>query len=255
MSAKWQMSCWYLVLLLVLVLLMKFVSLRTAGIVRPGRILQSFFFWAPWLCLSSWEKTQGRAVGRRREVVSALLSLVPLAPVYFLIVPLIRPLPWWLQSYLAIVPFWLLLEAIDGLCRLLWLPFGLLVPSINRCPWRAATLADFWGNRWNRLFGDWLRRMVFMPIRRRRQTAAFVTFLVSGLLHELLVSVPLALVYGEHIWGWMTAYFLLQYLAMALDRQSRLPPLGRRLLLWASVLLPAPLVLNPGTLRIFHLGG
>jgi len=255
MSAEWMITCWYLILLLPLVLLMKFASLWRSGVVHPAAVLRGSFFWAPWLCLPSWEKMQGQAASRRRLVVSSLLSLIPLAAIYIALVPLTRPLPWWLQAYLAIVPFWLLLEAIGGFCRLLWLPFGLLVPAINRRPWRAATLADFWGNRWNRLFGDWLRQTVFRPLRRRPQSAALATFLVSGLLHELLVSVPLAVVYGEHTWGWLTGYFLLQYLAMAVDRRFRLPPCGRRLLLWAAVLLPSPLVLNPGTLRIFHLGG
>ena len=67
----------------------------------------------------------------------------------------------------------------------------------------------------------------------------FVTFLVSGLLHELLVSLPLTLVYAENVWGWPTGYFLLQYLAMEGERRFALSPAGRRLLLWLVVLVPA----------------
>jgi hypothetical protein len=257
MGGEWQITCWYLLVLIPLALLAKISSLWLAGVRRPAAMACCSFFWAPSLSLPSWKKRE-RLVGAKEHGQVVLLACgqaTVVAVLYLVFIPLLRPFPWWLQSYLAVVPFWLLLETLGGLCRLLWLPSGRLVPAINIRPWRATHLADFWGRRWNRLIGDWLHQVVFMPLRRRPKTAMFATFLASGLLHELLVSLPLMLVYRENIWGMMTGYFLIQYLAMRVDREIQLSAPKRRLLLWVAVLVPVPLVLNRGTLLIFHLGG
>lgn len=257
MNIEWQMTSWYLIVLIPMVVLAKLASLRVAGVMRFSVIWGSSFFWAPSLALPSWEKRERVVAGKpeRRVCAVSACQLLAMAAVYHFCVPAIRLFPWWLQSYLAVVPFWLLLETLNGLCRLLWLPTGRLVPPINIHPWQATDLADFWGRRWNRLIGDWLHQVVFMSCRRRPKTAMFATFLVSGLIHELLVSLPLTIVCGEHIWGCMTGYFFIQYLAIIVERRFRLSSAGRRILLWSVVLLPVALVLNRGTLLIFHLGG
>jgi len=257
MSGAWQMTCWYLIVLIPVALLAKLSSLWLAGVRRPAAMVGTSFFWAPSLSLPSWEKRKRLDAGqaKRRVFLVSCGQLAAIAVVYLFIIPTIRSFPLWLQSYLAVVPFWLLLEALGGLCCLLWLPSGRLVPAIHIRPWQATHLADFWGRRWNRLIGDWLHQVVFMRLRRQPGTAMFATFLVSGIIHELLVSLPFMLVYGENIWGLMTGYFLIQYLAMRIDRRFHLSASGQRMLLWFAVLAPVPLVLNRGTLLIFHLGG
>lgn len=255
LGPEWQISCWYLAMLFIVVSAAKIASLRAVD----GRGLAETlsFMIAPWLCISSWERRGGIVrTGIGPIVLRALLQLSLMAAVYLYVAPEIRRFPWWLQSYLVIPGFWLLLETLGGLFRILWLPSGRLVPAVNNSPWLAASLAEFWGRRWNRVIGDWLRQVVFVPRRRRPRSAMAATFLVSGVLHELLVSLPLQIVYGRNIWGWMLAYFLLQYGAIELERAVLFPfPLLRRLFLWLAVLGPAPLILNPGTLLIFHLGG
>ncbi|SHO47903.1 Membrane bound O-acyl transferase family protein [Desulfopila aestuarii DSM 18488] len=257
MSGEWQMTCWYLIVLIPVAQLAKMGSLWRAGVRRPFAMVGCSFFWAPWLSLPSWEKRTRLEAGqsKHRLLLVSCGQLAAITAVYVFFIPMIRAFPLWLQSYLAIVPFWLLLEALGGLCRLLWLPSGRLVPTINNRPWQAKHLADFWGRRWNRLIGDWLHQVVFMPLRRQPNTAMFATFLVSGIIHELLVSLPFMLVYGKSIWGLMTGYFLIQYLAIRIERWLQLSAFGKRMLLWIAVLLPVPLVLNCGTLHIFHLGG
>lgn len=256
MTVDWRITCWYLLILAAAVVPAKITSIRAAGIRRPSAMLAHGFFWAPSLCYPSWLKRGWLAsTGRRRLVLTSLLPVALMVMLYRSLIPEMGRFPWWLQSYLAVVPFWLLIEAGSGLCRLLWLGSGRLVPPINNKPWRAVSLADFWGRRWNRLIGDWLRQMVFMRLRRKPRLALFATFLVSGILHELLVSLPYALVYGGSVWGWLTGYFLLQYPAVLLERRLHPGSVFRRLLLWLAVLGPVPLVLNPATLLIFHLGG
>lgn len=255
MDAAWRITCWYLVLLTVIVMLAKIASIRAAG----GRLQTgtASFLLSPSLCITSWRRRGRLPEGRvRRVLLRALLTISLIVPVYLYFVPEVRRAPWWVQSYLAILPFWLVLETLQSLCQLLWLPSGGNIPAINVRPWSSRSVAEFWGRRWNRLFGDWLRQIVFTPLRRRPQLAMAATFLVSGVLHELLVSLPLHIVYGQSVWGWLTGYFFLQYLAILLERRLQLgSPITRRLFLWPAVLGPVPLVLNPGTLLIFHLGG
>ena len=87
--------------------------------------------------------------------------------------------------------------------------------------------------------------------------ALAVAFLASGALHELLVNLPLWLLYGTNLLGSMFAYFLLLQLgAIIIERRFlRRFPLANRLWLWVSVVAPAPLVLNQATLRAFQLAG
>ena len=252
MAQQWQITCWYLAILVLFVIGAKWASLGREGVRWRG----SFLF-APWLCITTWESRCRDLTGAMQWSVirCALVPIVLMVLWYLFGVPLTRDLPIVLQGYVALVPFWLLLEAIGGAARMCWLPCGELVPAMFHHPWRARSLAEFWGRRWNRLIGDWLAQVVYRPWRRRPRLAMGAAFLVSGLIHELVVSLPLALVYGESVWGWLTGYFLIQYGGCLAEKRWHLAPASQRVMLWATVVLPAPLILNRGTLLIFHLGG
>ncbi|CAN6238058.1 unnamed protein product [Urochloa humidicola] len=60
-------------------------------------------------------------------------------------------------------------------------------PQVDR-PYLASSLREFWGRRWNLMVPSILRPSVFRPVRARLGDAAGVmaTFLVSGLMHELI---------------------------------------------------------------------
>lgn len=112
-----------------------------------------------------------------------------------------------------------------GLFHLLslgWRTLGVAAEPIMENPVRASSVADFWGRRWNRAFSDAARGLLAAPLARSLGAGAAlcVVFGVSGLVHELVISVPARGGYGVP-----TAYFLLQAAAMAFERGS----LGRRL--------------------------
>jgi hypothetical protein len=92
---------------------------------------------------------------------------------------------------------------------------------MNR-PLTATSLAEFWGRRWNTAFSLAGRRLLFGPLARHHgiPLAQGSVFLVSGLLHELVISIPAGAGYGLP-----TAYFALQWAGMGLERSS----LGRAL--------------------------
>jgi len=59
--------------------------------------------------------------------------------------------------------------------------------------WNAASFGEYW-KRWNLPVHHWCLRHVYFPMLRRgwsKLQSGFTVFLISGLLHELLVVVPL----------------------------------------------------------------
>jgi alginate O-acetyltransferase complex protein AlgI len=107
-------------------------------------------------------------------------------------------------------------------------------------PWRARTLAEFWGRRWNRGFAELTALAVHRPLRRfgeGRATAA--AFLFSGVLHELAITVP-----ARDGYGMPTLYFAIQAAAVRAERKG-----GGRTWTWACLLLGLPLVF-PAEFRV-----
>ena len=75
---------------------------------------------------------------------------------------------------------------------------------------------------------------------------------MSGVLHDLVINVPLYFVTGRKYFGFMTLYFLLQAVGILIERKTR--NRGARIfLLWLFVFGAVPLMVNEGMLRILHL--
>lgn len=108
------------------------------------------------------------------------------------------------------------------LLSLAWRRQGVHAHPIMRRPLAASSLAGFWGERWNTAFSIPARRFLFAPFARRLGLlpATTAVFLVSGLLHEGVISLPARAGYGMP-----TAYFLLQAAGILAERST----LGRRI--------------------------
>jgi hypothetical protein len=136
---------------------------------------------------------------------------------------------------------------------IMFLPARILVSPIHKQPWRSQTLAEFCGHRWNRLFSDWFRQVCFRPRRRRPGLALILAFAVSGIMHEFLVNLPLWIVFGTNLFGSMCLYFLIQAFGIFVERKYlKRHEIVNRGFMWGMIVGPVPLVLNEGTLRIFH---
>src|SRR5205823_5250200 len=92
---------------------------------------------------------------------------------------------------------------------------GVNAEPIMRFPALATTVGEFWGARWNRGFNDLARRFVFQPLQPALGIvgATLASFLVSGLIHELVISFP-----ARGGYGLPTLYFLIQALGMLVQR-------------------------------------
>jgi hypothetical protein len=104
----------------------------------------------------------------------------------------------------------------------LWRRGGVNAPPIMRAPIAATSLSELWGTRWNLAFADAARRFLLRPLSRRWgvHRAGVAVFVISGLVHELVLSVP-----ARGGWGGPTLYFSLQAAGIAVEKS----PLGRRL--------------------------
>lgn len=137
------------------------------------------------------------------------------------------------------------------LLALAWNAAGFAGESLMDRPTRAATLAEFWGRRWNRGFSTPARELLFAPLIRRGYSAAAasaVVFGVSGVVHDLVISLP-----ARGGYGLPTLYFVLQLAGVLIERTTPLrrlvrrhPRLGRACAIVFAVvfaIVPAPLLL------------
>lgn len=103
------------------------------------------------------------------------------------------------------------------LLALTWRRAGYDVRPIMNAPLRATSLLDFWSRRWNLAFRDMAHRLVLRPLLRRvgPGAAMALVFLVSGVLHDLVISVPARAGYGLP-----TLYFLIQACGVPFQRSA-----------------------------------
>ena len=90
------------------------------------------------------------------------------------------------------------------------------VPLMN-WPICSRSLSEFWGLRWNRAFRDFTHRFLLKPLSRRLPVgmAMFIVYLFSGLVHELVITLP-----ARGGYGGPTVYFLLQYAGIMTERTA-----------------------------------
>jgi hypothetical protein len=137
-----------------------------------------------------------------------------------------------------------------GLFHLLscfWRSAGIDAPPIMNSPPRSTSVAEFWGNRWNMAFRDLTHTFLFRPLARRLglQRALVASFVFSGVVHDLVISIP-----ARGGYGGPTAFFIVQAIAILVEKS----PLGRRIGLGRGVrgwLFTAVALLAPARL-LFH---
>ncbi len=124
---------------------------------------------------------------------------------------------------------------------------GLTVPPLMQSPWRSASVAEFWGKRWNIFASEKLfHPYCFAPLARHNLALAlFVPFALSALGHMLVAFVALgnwslALLFG--------AFFLVQPLPILAERRlgvRRWHPAAARTWTLTALAITAPLFVEP----------
>jgi len=250
--SEWHIRFYYGIIFFLFLITAKIISRLRDGNDGTTSFMQHLSLLS--LAAPNWTRT-AKGGKKWNTLLPQTFILIILSLALMLWIPdVTRNYPWWLRSYLSIIPFWLMIESISSVISTLGLVIGQDFSGLNNKPWRTCSVADFWGRRWNRLFADWLKQVCFNPLRRRPVLALASTFFLSGCIHELLVSVPLWLVYKVNCFGWMISYFLLQFLAIYIGRCLKKSAHTIQFIYsWMAILSPVPLILNQGTLIIFHL--
>ena len=90
-------------------------------------------------------------------------------------------------------------------------------PRAMNAPLCSTSLSEFWGKRWNLGFRQLTHGLVFQPVRKHLgpTVAALASFLVSGLIHDFVISLPAGGGYGLP-----TGYFLLQGIGVLIERSK-----------------------------------
>lgn len=103
------------------------------------------------------------------------------------------------------------------LAALAWQSVGVAAEPIMDRPLAAATLAEFWDRRWNKAFRDLAHRLVFEQLVRRigPRWAVVACFAFSGVVHDLVISLP-----ARSGYGLPTVYFLIQAGAILFARSA-----------------------------------
>jgi len=111
------------------------------------------------------------------------------------------------------------------LLALTWQTLGFNAQPIMNHPLRSRSVSEFWGRRWNDGFHKIAHAFIYKPIRKRSNPLAggMAAFLFSGLIHELVISVP-----AGGCYGFPAAYFLLQFAGMQVERSAVGTRLGLR---------------------------
>jgi len=129
----------------------------------------------------------------------------------------------------------------------MWRSTGVCAPPIMCWPILSMSVAEFWGRRWNLAFRDLAHQFVFRRLSPRvgASLALFAGFVISGLIHDLVITVP-----AGGGWGGPTVYFMIQGAAVLLEhsRVGTTLKLGRGLLGWlftATVLIAPVSLLFP----------
>jgi hypothetical protein len=128
-----------------------------------------------------------------------------------------------------------------------WRSKGVDAPELFRAPYKSRSLKEFWGKRWNIAFSEMTALIAYRPLRTRIgiEKAVIVSFLLSGLLHEIAISFPVRSGYGLPM-----LYFVIHATVMHLEATSPVVQriIGHRILshAWVMVflILPMPLLFH-----------
>jgi predicted DCC family thiol-disulfide oxidoreductase YuxK len=191
---------------------------QTFGPAGPGQVLGYFFLWAG-MDASSFLRPAPSPVKVSRPAGKIAFSLIKIVFGLLMLYGLARLAPNHLVAgWIGMVGMIFILHfGLFDLSATAWRMAGVDANPIMNAPIKAQSLNEFWGRRWNGAFNQLVLDIFFRPLARSVGTvrATLTAFLISGLLHELVISLPAGAGYGLP-----TAYFLLQGWGVIVQRSA-----------------------------------
>jgi alginate O-acetyltransferase complex protein AlgI len=207
-------------------------ALAVGGIGGIGRALGYLFAWVGMDARPFMGEGEPAVKPARREWLAAVFKVLLGAGMIWGLVRLVgieNPIA---AGWCGMIGLMFLLHfGVFHLLALAWRGYGVATEPIMRTPAAATSLSAFWGERWNRGFNQLVHELIFRKTFRRLGVAwaMLLVFLASGLIHDLVISVPAGAWFGLP-----TAYFVLQGIGVLTERSrwGRHLGLGRGALGW-----------------------
>jgi hypothetical protein len=181
----------------------------------------------PGMDADAFLQSDVRAVKPRLSAWLGAASVTALGVTLFWVgartLPATQPL---LRGWTGMLGLILLLHfGIFRLLALFWQRLGMNAAPIMSAPLSSASLGEFWGRRWNLGFRDLAHQFIFIPAQKKlgTGTASFLVFVASGLIHDLVISLP-----ARGGFGLPTMYFAIQGIGLAVERSRSGKRLGLR---------------------------
>ncbi len=230
----------------------KLLTLWRVGSSVPASVGRRLAYLFGWVGMDAEEFLAPAGQGRiapRREWVRAGRNLAAGAVFLWLVAGLL-PSEWpRTRAWVGLIGLiWTLHFGLFHFLAMFWRARGVTAAPIMDLPTRSTSLGEFWGRRWNSGFRELSHGLIFQPLRRRIRgrrwagletcptgngVALLAAFLFSGVIHDLVISVP-----AEGGYGLPTIYFAMQGLGVWLERSrpGRQAGLGKGRLGWSFTL-------------------
>ena len=191
------------------------------------------------------EESKGQMRWDTQYLFGGILNIL-LGVALIMATPLLAEEYWLLQGWVACIGIIFVLHF--GVFKLnAWFlrTLGFDVQPIMKLPMATQKISEFWGGRWNKAFNQLVHPFVYTPLKKKfsHKTAILITFLVSGLIHELVISLP-----AKAGWGFPTMYFLLQALGMNIERNPsyrKFPHFTKYVFTFLVIAGPAIILFHP----------
>lgn len=205
---------------------MKVIAVTESYLNKPLTITfkQWFIFATAWAGMRAepFEQLGGKPIpqawpmiwfGLSRVIAGGLLILLAHGLVALHLNP---DLTYVLVSAVLLVGFSLILHfGLLSISAGMWRLSGVNTYYLFRKPALATNLTEFWSKRWNLAFSEMTAVAIFRPLKNKTGivTALLISFIFSGLLHELALSVPVNTGYGLPM-----LYFIIQALVVLAEK-------------------------------------
>jgi alginate O-acetyltransferase complex protein AlgI len=186
------------------------------GHISPARVLSYFFLWAGLDAAGFLgpRRTRPEKSDAVKMLSKALFKTV-LGTLILFGCARLSPNPL-VTGWIGMAGMVLLLHfGLFDIASVIWRLTGVNASPIMNSPIVSTSLGEFWGRRWNSAFNHLVIVLFFRDFARRFGAirGTLTAFLISGLIHELVISLPAGGGYGLP-----TGYFLLQGWAVLAQR-------------------------------------
>jgi alginate O-acetyltransferase complex protein AlgI len=186
---------------------------------RRNELLTSLAYLLAWPGMDAGAFLHKKSVRKKQPLLGGCCSVIWMLFGTWLVwvgVGLVLPKHPVLAGWIGLVGLGFILHfGFFHLLALAWQRAGFDAQPIMRSPILAKSLAEFWAKRWNTAFHHLAHTYAFEPLRRGNgpKMATLFVFIISGLVHELVISLPAGSGYGLP-----TAYFSLQGFGLVFER-------------------------------------